>query len=140
LQPDQTKALLTGSGRKLAGVADLAQGSGLLNVGRALSAPTPRVSPSKLPPANGFIRALLPWLLRGEVMGDQIRWDQIRWDQIRWDQIRWDQIRWDQIRWDQIRWDQIRWDQIRWDQIRWDQIRWDQIRWDQIRWDQTLSD
>jgi serine protease AprX len=154
LDPDQTKALLVGSARPVAGASKASQGAGLLNMTRALAARTPHVEQSRLRPADGLLRAILPALRAqglgrtdgedaqgdGSVQGDQVRWDQVRWDQVRWDQVRWDQVRWDQVRWDQVRWDQVRWDQVRWDQVRWDQVRWDQVRWDQVRWDQAIFD
>jgi serine protease AprX len=135
LTPDQTKALLIGAARPLSGVAKAAQGTGLLNVARALAARTPRVERSHLPPAEGLIRALLP-LLRDRDDNDQ----QIDGDHVRWDSFSWDHVRWDSFSWAQVRWDQVRWDQVRWDQVRWDQVRWDQVRWDQVRWDQTIFD
>jgi len=134
LSPDETKALLVGGARPLAGIGVTFQGAGLINVQRALGARTPQVVRPHLFPAEGLVRALLPlmsglgWQPDGHQFGNVnqgISADQVRWDQVRWDQVRWDQVRWDQVRWDQVRWDQVRWDQVRWDQVRWDHVRWD---------------
>src|SRR5207244_2511851 len=60
LTPDQTKALLVNTARPLTGAAKAGQGTGLLNVDRALAARTPLVDSSHLRPAEGVLRALLP--------------------------------------------------------------------------------
>ena len=63
LSPDRDKGALIRAARALAGASAAWQGAGLINVERALKAPTPHVSRPHLLPAEGLIMALLPNLL-----------------------------------------------------------------------------
>ncbi|HEY3063766.1 MAG TPA: S8 family peptidase [Chloroflexota bacterium] len=139
LSPDAVKALLVGSARPLPGVARTIQGSGNLNVARALEMRTPRAARQHVAPATPLMRAILPQI-KHLVRGNQVLWDQVLWDQVLWDQVLWDQVLWDQVLWDKVNWDQVLWDQVLWDQVLWDQVLWDQVLWDQVLWDQVLWD
>ncbi|HLZ30102.1 MAG TPA: S8 family peptidase [Chloroflexota bacterium] len=146
LSPDETKALLVGGARPLAGSSAAVQGAGLINVERALNARTPQVVRPHLLPAEGLILALLPLFgdLQGDGPADGHQFGDgnqgINADHVRWDHVRWDEVRWDDVRWDHVRWDEVRWDHVRWDHVRWDHVRWDHVRWDQVRWDGTVYD
>jgi serine protease AprX len=117
LSPDETKALLVGAARPLAGIGAAFQGAGLLNVERALKAQTPRVSRPHLLPAEGLVMALLPLMTDAEVNGHQFgdgnqggTADRLRWDHVGWDHVFWDDARWDHVGWDHVGWDHVGWD------------------------------
>jgi serine protease AprX len=160
LRPDQTKALLVNSAQPLAAVARQAQGSGELNVARALASRTPRVERPHLPPADGVIRALLPVLrdqlvkagkndenrqddddVRGNhVLWDHVLWDETRADHVLWDRVLADHVLWDHVLWDHVLWDHVLWDHVLWDHVLWDHVLWDHVLWDHVLWDGTIFD
>jgi serine protease AprX len=137
LQPDQTKALLVGGARPLAGVARAAQGAGELNVARALAAPTPQVKRAHLPPADGVIRAVLPALREQFGSNNNNTQDDANDDG---NDVRGDHVLWDHVLWDHVLWDHVLWDHVLWDHVLWDHVLWDHVLWDHVLWDQTVFD
>jgi serine protease AprX len=141
LSPDQTKALLVSSARPLTGVSAAAQGSGEVDVQRALSTPTPHVARPHRPPADGLMRALLPILQRelgkdqGDAEADPTRGDSVQGDHVIWDHVLWDDAIWDHVIWDHVIWDHVIWDHVIWDHVIWDHVLWDHVLWDQANLD-----
>jgi serine protease AprX len=133
LSPDQTKALLVGAARPLARTSAAAQGAGLLNVAGALTARTPHVTRTHLPPADGVFRALLPLL--GREFGDRLNADHVGWDHVGWDDTMWDHVGWDHVGWDHVGWDHVGWDHVGWDHVGWDHVGWDHVGWDHTIYD-----
>ncbi|HEX8967554.1 MAG TPA: S8 family peptidase, partial [Chloroflexota bacterium] len=127
LDPDQVKAMLMRSTARLAGAGASAQGSGEINVARALRTPAADHVRQTARPSDAFLQ-MLAAMGRGvlssalHLNGSQVNWDQVNWDQVNWDQVNWDHVNWDQVNWDQVNWDQVNWDQVNWDQVNWDQV------------------
>lgn len=129
LDPDQVKALLVGSARSVSRADVTAQGTGTVNIARALDARTPKVGRPHVAPADGLVRALLPQL-RDQVGMDGEYWTRVLSDRVLWDRVLWDKVLWDKVLWDKVLWDRVLWDKVLWDRVLWDRVLWDKVLWD----------
>ncbi|HEY0580859.1 MAG TPA: S8 family peptidase [Chloroflexota bacterium] len=137
LDPDAVKALLVRTAQSLPGVDRAAQGSGSVNIARALQAPTPTPAQARqnVRPSLAFMRALLPHLDRASLQalkGNRGEWNALlRGTHASWDHASWDHASWDALlqeahaSWDHASWDHASWDHASWDHASWDHASWD---------------
>jgi serine protease AprX len=128
--PDQIKALLVRNTTHLAGANANAEGSGEVNVAKALGASVPTDAGQNVRPSNEFLRLLIA-LDFGEVVAAlHVNWDHVNWDHVNWDHVNWDHVNWDHVNWDHVNWDHVNWDHVNWDHVNWDHVNWDHVGWD----------
>jgi len=133
--PDQVKALLVRNATRLAGASPAAQGSGELNVARALQAGLPTDAQQHARPSDGLLKLL--FLLDPRELADalHVNWDHVNWDSVNSDHVNWDSVNSDHVNWDHVNWDHVNWDHVNWDHVNWDSVNWDHVNWDHVNWD-----
>jgi serine protease AprX len=98
LQPDQVKALLTGTAKAYG------QSSGA-------------VPPDPAASGSGLLDAYAAWsnlagdaIGRSDAAGDDAAGDDAAWSDAAWDDAAWDDAAWDDAAWDDAAWDDAAWD------------------------------
>jgi serine protease AprX len=149
LTPDQVKALLTGTARKLPKADATAQGNGTIDLAAARVAGTPANAVQKWTVSTGLgslelSRGSVHVDVNGKtVTGEQDvrgnRWDAAKWTAgartgTNWNGITWSGITWSGITWSGITWSGITWSGITWSGITWSGITWSGITWSGITW------
>jgi serine protease AprX len=113
--PDQIKALLVRNATRLNGASANAQGTGEINVARALRAPLPHDADQNVRPANGLLHLLADMDPQTLTDALHVNWDHVNWDHVNWDHVNWDHVNWDHVNWDHVNWDHVNWDHVNWD-------------------------
>ena len=139
LAPDQVKALLKSSSSPLPNADDEAQGSGLLNLRRALQAPTPEVT-QDWEPATGLgslelARGTLHvetddgQAVEGEydIMGAP--WDAASWSAAAWSANAWTGGSWNGHPWTGGCWCAASWSGTAWEAASWSAASWSAASW-----------
>ncbi|MGI8793189.1 MAG: S8 family serine peptidase [Acidimicrobiales bacterium] len=157
--PDDVKAALSSSASRLRGVGPEAQGSGMIDVDKALKSLEKRKAdgpPQKWAPSEGtgsleaarggthLVDANTGTALRGEVdiFGrpfDSVRWSTAAaagesWADGVWNGTEMAGTDWDSVRWSSVRWSSVRWSATNWAGTDWDSVRWSSVRWSSVRW------
>jgi serine protease AprX len=143
LEPDQVKAILTGTSRPFgyssgATPPRAAIGAGLGDAHAAVTS-GPRGSANRgLRPADGFARAIYsaiygqPLIWENPLLGGLL-WNLLGWANLAWDNLAWDNLAWDNIAYDNLAWDNLAWDNLAYDNLAWDNLAWDNLAWDSAR-------
>jgi serine protease AprX len=145
LNPDQVKAILTGTARPFGQSSGsspnpAAIGSGLADAyGAVTSGARGRANRGRRP-SDPTSRSLYPALY-----GQPLTWlnptaDGIVWDGLTWSNLAWDNLAWDNLAWDNIAWDNLAWDNLAWDNLAWDSSKWSNLAWDNLAWDSQQLD
>jgi serine protease AprX len=145
LNPDQVKAVLTGSARAFGQASGVtpnpsAIGAGSIDAYAAVTSGTRAPANRGHRPADAFARSMYPalygqpltWL---DPFADGILWSLLNWNTLTWDNLAWDNLAWDNLAWDNLAWDNLAWDNIAWDNTKWSNLAWDNIAWDSQRFD-----
>jgi serine protease AprX len=140
--PDQVKALLVRNTTSLSHTSQHAQGTGEVNVAKALRASVPSASDARQDarPSNALLRRLAQLDPSGLADALHVNWDDITSDHVNWDHVGWDHVNWDHVNWDHVNWDHVNWDHVNWDHVNWDHVNWDHVNWDHVNWDATTLD
>ena len=163
LTPDQVKALLTSTARKLPAADPQASGKGLIDLKRAIQTATPTVTQDavrstgtgSLELARGG-RALVrnDVALTGErdIFGKPYdaaaqaaartslsswsggAWNGSTWTGVSWDGVSWDGVSWDGVSWNGVSWNGVSWNGVSWDGVSWNGVSWDGVSWDGVSW------
>jgi serine protease AprX len=164
LRPDEVKAALLRSARRLPGVDPVAGGAGLLDVARAAASVRRPVQASaaqaqaraagtgSLDAARGgsyLVDTDSGDLLDGEVDILGTPWDAAAWSRAsvagtawsgglwrgaRWAGDGWTSTGWARARWADTAWNRARWADVSWDRARWARARWADAGWERARW------
>jgi serine protease AprX len=145
LNPDQVKAILTGTARPFGQSSGsspnpAAIGSGLGDAYGAVTSGARGPANRGHRPSDPTNRSLYPALY-----GQPLTWlnptaDGIVWDGLTWSNLAWDNLAWDNLAWDNIAWDNLAWDNLAWDNLAWDTGKWSNIAWDNLAWDSQQLD
>ncbi len=163
LTPDQVKALMVASAKKLPNADVRGQGAGVLNLTTLKGLPTPSVLDSAQPwaPATGLgsldasrgstdlVDADTGDVLTGEydifgaawtpaiwapLSAAGIAWNGGTWNGTRWSGDVWSGTRWSSVLWSGTRWSGTRWSGTRWSGADWTGTRWSGSSWTGTRW------
>jgi serine protease AprX len=153
LTPDQVKALMVASARKLPNADPRGQGAGVLNLTTLKSLPTPTVLDSAQPwaPATGLgsldaargstdlVDADTGDVLSGEYDIFGAAWTPATWAPLSaigaaWNGGTWNGTRWSGDVWSGTRWSSVLWSGTRWSGTRWSGTRWSGADWTGTRW------
>jgi serine protease AprX len=140
LDPDEVKAVLTGTSRPFGQSSGVAAtpasiGAGLVDAYAAVSSGARGRANRNLRPADAAARSLYP-----AVYGQPLSWKNptlggILWSILTWQTLAWDNLAWDNLAWDNLAWDNLAWDNLAWDNLAWDSTRWSNLAWDNLAWD-----
>ncbi|MCW2509930.1 MAG: peptidase and in kexin sedolisin [Modestobacter sp.] len=159
LTPDQVKALLTRTAQPVPGAPVTLQGSGLIDLAAASTAPVPADAQQNwrkatglgsLEAARGSVHAIINGKrITGEVdargrafdaakVADGIRnrtnWSGLRWGGADWAGLRWGGLRWGGVDYSGLRWGGLRWGGIDWAGLRWGGVEYSGLRWGGVDW------
>jgi subtilase family protein len=149
LTPDQVKALLTGTASRLPGVGTPAQGSGLVNLAAAATAPTPRnatqhwrlsVGTGSLEAARGSVHVSVNGRrVAGEVdvhgrafnsaavatgIARHSNWKGVSWSGVSWSGVSWSGVSWSGVSWSGVSWSGVSWSGVSWSGVSWSGVDW----------------
>ncbi|HEY3107415.1 MAG TPA: S8 family peptidase [Chloroflexota bacterium] len=126
LQPDQVKALLTGTTQtygQSSGTAPpdpAADGSGLLDTYAATLSASRGAANRGLRPADGFSRHVYPVLYGRPLVWRDPTYLGVDWAALTWATLNWGEAAWSNLAWDAIGWSDAAWDDAAWDDAAWD--------------------
>jgi serine protease AprX len=139
LTPDQVKALLTRTAAKLPGVGTPAQGSGLVDLAAAATAPTPTnatqhwrlsIGTGSLEAARGSVHVSVNGRrVAGEVdvrgrafnsaavatgIARHSNWKGVSWSGVSWSGVSWSGVSWSGVSWSGVSWSGVSWSGVDW--------------------------
>ena len=162
LEPDQVKALLTGTARELPATDAVAQGSGLLDLAAAKDATTPAaVQTWQRAAGTGSLDAA-----RGSAVvrhGDQAltgeydftgrKWspqayakalrnvvrngatlEGLSWSGLSWSGLSWSGLSWSGLSWSGLSWSGLSWSGLSWSGLSWSGLSWSGLSWSGLSW------
>ncbi len=162
LTPDQVKALLTGTARKLPAADAVAQGAGLVDLAAATVAPTPDAVQS-WPRATGLgsldkargtaVVEHNGAQLRGEMTFTGHRFDALAfadamrnpqasdaaleglaWKGLAWKGLAWKGLAWKGLAWKGLSWNGLAWKGLSWNGLAWKGLSWNGLAWKGLSW------
>ncbi len=146
LTPDQVKAILIGSARKIPQVDKNCQGAGLLDLSGALVTATPGASQSfkaskgqgSLDAARGTHRIALDGdVISGEVDIHGRPWNGTSWSGTSWSGTSWSAGVWNGTSWSGTSWSGLSWSGSSWSGLSWSGLSWSGTSWSGTSWSGT---
>jgi serine protease AprX len=159
LTPDQVKALLTRTAQPVPSAPATLQGSGLIDLAAASTAPAPTdarqnwrksTGLGSLEAARGSVHAIFNGKkITGEVdargrafdaakvaagIQDRTNWSGLRWGGADWAGLRWGGLRWGGVDYSGLRWGGVDWAGLRWGGVEYSGLRWGGVDWSGLRW------
>jgi serine protease AprX len=159
LTPDQVKALLNGTTQPVPGAQATLQGSGLMNLAAARTAPTPTgarqnweksTGLGSLERARGSIHVTIngrkitgEFDIHGRAFNaarvaagirDHTNWSGLRWSGVDWSGLRWSTVEYSGLRWSGLRWSGVDWNGLRWSGVEYSGLRWSTTNWASAGW------
>jgi serine protease AprX len=159
LSPDQVKSMLKSSASRLPNVGADAQGSGLVNVHRALEAWAPSstqdwdrsTGAGSIEAARGSVHLALDGsALEGErdifgaawdgpawgALAEQgTSWEGGDWNGQAWTGACWCATSWSGLSWSGLSWSGLSWSGLSWSGLSWSGLSWSGLSWSTVRWD-----
>jgi serine protease AprX len=159
LTPDQVKALLTRTASRLPGVGTPAQGSGLVDLAAAATAPTPQnatqhwrlsVGTGSLEAARGSVHVSVNGRrIAGEVdvhgrafnsravasgIAHRSNWSGVSWSGVSWSGVSWSGVSWSGVSWSGVSWSGVSWSGVCWSGVSWSGVSWSGVSWSGVSW------
>jgi serine protease AprX len=159
LTPDQVKALLTRTAQPVPGAPVTLQGSGLIDLAAASTAPAPTDAKQNwrkstglgsLEAARGSVHAIINGKkVTGEVdargrafdaakvaagIQNRTNWAGLRWGGADWTGLRWGGLRWGGVDYSGLRWGGLRWGGVDYSGLRWGGVEYSGLRWGGVDW------
>ena len=158
ITPDQVKALLTETAAPLVGVATTCQGAGVIDLGAARKASTPKTSPAgtsasgqgSLEAARGSSHIELDGVvLQGEqdifgqpwdpatwakTSASYSSWEGGTWNGSQWSGLSWGGLSWSGLSWSGLSWSGLSWSGLSWSGLSWSGLSWSGLSWSGLSW------
>jgi len=145
MTPDQVKAMLTGTAKKVPGASETCQGAGVIDLGAAFRAPTPTAAVQTWPESTGLgsleaargshhIVSEDGEVLTGEVDVMGASWDPETWAHLTTIGATWDQGVWNTNAWTGSGWSTKTWSTKTWSTKTWSTKTWSTKTWSMDSW------
>jgi subtilisin family serine protease len=159
--PDQIKALLTGTANAIPNATAAQQGSGLVDLAEARTAPTPNAVQrftlstglGSLELARGSVHVTVGTRqVRGEVdvrgqafdvrkwvagLRTGTNWSGMSWSGMSWSGMSWSGMSWSGMSWSGMSWSGMSWSGMSWSGMSWSGMSWSGMSWSGMSWSGT---
>jgi serine protease AprX len=159
LTPDQVKALLMRTAQKVPHASGEAQGSGLIDLAAASTAPVPADATQHFKVATGLgsleaSRGSVHVSINGRRVTGEVdirgrafnaaavaagiktrtNWSGLTWSGLTWSGLTWSGLTWSGLTWSGLTWSGLTWSGLTWSGLTWSGLTWSGLTWSGLTW------